>query len=474
MKSGILDNQASGDIKASTHQGVIKSMRDSKVKDMYRIRAPRKFKIVDQDGIHNLEIQTTRDYRRFRQVMKVENDRIFDYVPSHLKEYNKFIRQNQGPNTESLIPASQRIFDLKKNAIPNMITSKSLSIKNINNAIKGIIRHQDDFVKHTNGTMTDDYLNNHFRELDLNNPSHNPPLNPSFNKNHQYDELYALSEASFLTGNNSQQPSQRDLRTDSILDIKHHTPGKSKLMPSVSRVYRDKSRASHALAKSRHQLEPANNYERSAELYSDEGRLRYYYQRVPEDLVCQQSFNDYYSSIEQSLKALLRKHDTLERESINRLKLTRSYSNTGYLTDDHASRDMMRGLESLNDKIAELKKVKQSTHDYFQIYYKVEKKKRIIESSVHALQVIDEQIEEFNRRMGNKQMLAPVINDIEDGSSAIEHSRSSKNLSSSDYEGSLLRPYNLNMDIGSPKSRKRQIATRQVNILLQRSGIKTH
>lgn len=436
----------------------VKSSWQDKKKEAFKVRAPRKFRVIDQEGIHNLELDSARDYKRLRHVMKVENDRIPEYVPSQLNEYNLFIMKNRENQVVPLISTSQRILDPKKLELSTLQSKKRIGVLHLNKAIQGIVRHQDDFIKDNNTCLTDQFLNNHFRQQSLGRLNIDLTKNEDSARIKNYEELYAISEGSIFTGNNSQMISQRDLKGDSPMYGKQSYTARSRLQATNSTKSKEKSRMSYLINKSKPKLENLNNFERSAEMYSDQSRLRYFYQKVPEDLFGGQNFNDFYISIDQSLRNLLAR----ERESRRHLLMTRSVSNTASGAEASTERDMKASLETLHEKIDKLKKVKQNTQEYFQIYYKVEKKKRLIENSVHALQVIDEQVDEYNRRMRKKLIHQHLTVGQEDRGSIQEKSVSNDDLMSSDESGSHLKPSKSQIELMSPASKKRNIVVRQV------------
>lgn len=215
------------------------------------------------------------------------------------------------------------------------------------------------------------------------------------------------------------------------------------------------------------QLPPV--HKRTDSLYKEEltnkSLIGWHGQKMPEEVMVNgQDFNDYYGSIDQSLRKLMTTKNKLEHLKLEQLKFLSSDSSIPSLVESPQQKELNLELETLDDKIEKLKDVKKGTKKYLETYCKVENKKRAIQASQQILSVIDEQLDEVNKVVSHTYLWIKKLPDDQDKVSGDEEDISSKSedpLSYSSNGENNLKPGQPDWDLLTPRTKIRNV-TRQV------------
>jgi hypothetical protein len=159
-----------------------------------------------------------------------------------------------------------------------------------------------------------------------------------------------------------------------------------------------------------------NNYERSVDLYSSAGQTRASAHRVPENLLVRgQSFNNFYSGVDDSLQLLMLKKQTIEQKLVKkRASLLQTgdacatlVQPTQLLPPPSPVIHDIAQLGSTESRIENLRRLKNDTRSLLDLIYKVDTQRTLKKNNEHSLKIIQEQMDEYNRRA--VKMMTPAV-----------------------------------------------------------------
>lgn len=398
------------------------------------VRAPRTFRIVDDEGIKSVKISDRSEYRQLRKVLAPEEkDADAEVVVRHEKEYKEFMRQTAVPGSFTRT-YSQRKSEANvggdskaKKQVKGEEGMEDPNSKKFGEILK-IMRQPDDFYNKSSYRHDIKHVR---RQYPLGQKSSLPLI--------VFSGGEKVREGTVRTEDKSPESrtegggwfySPRDghryanLFTDTT--VQEDTPNPflrrkfnyNKL--ASSRGFPSQSPPSLQL---KHPTQP-NNYHQSTLLFNNTFHRTPSKHKLPANIYpSQQDYNNFYCSIDQTLRRLINSEYEL-RQQQQQQQHHHQHQSTNSLQNAHTSlqgrRKRLEGvgesrterdIDSLQKKIRELRVVKKDTRTYLSMLHRVDDLNRLRFQGEEKIRVVQEKVDEFNRRMYDTGLA--IMEDIE-------------------------------------------------------------